>query len=184
MKSLKHQFLVSMPNMAESGFSQTVTYICEHDEEGAMGIIINRPTDTPLNEIFNQLDIDSDTRAHARQPIYSGGPVQKDRGFILHPKDKQWESTVNIAGNISLTTSTDILSAIARDEGPEGCLVALGYAGWSPGQLEEELVDNFWILVPADENIIFNTPYDQRLSAAVAQLGIGLEQLSPHSGHA
>jgi len=185
MKSLKHQFLISMPSMAESSFSHTVTYICEHDSEGAMGLIINRPTDIPLDEIFKQLEIDSGTRAHAKQPIYSGGPVQTDRGFILHPNDsKQWASTINIAGNISLTTSKDILAAIARDEGPENCLVALGYAGWSPGQLEEELGDNFWILAPASEDIIFNTPSDQRLNAAVGQLGISLEQLSPDAGHA
>lgn len=185
MKSLKNQFLIAMPSMAESSFSHTVTYICEHDAEGAMGLIINRPTDIPLNEIFDQLEIDSATRAHAKQPIYSGGPVQTDRGFILHPKDsKQWDSTINIAGNISLTTSKDILTAIARNEGPEDCLVALGYAGWSPGQLEQELGDNFWILTPASEDIIFNTPCDERLKAAVAQLGISMEQLSPDAGHA
>ena len=184
MKSLKHQFLISMPSMTESNFAHTVTYLCDHDQDGAMGLIINRPTDIPLDEIFNQLDIDDDTRAHARQPIYSGGPVQTDRGFILHPKDKQWDSTINIAGNISLTTSKDILTAIARDEGPQDCLVALGYAGWSAGQLEEELADNFWIVVPASKDIIFNTPHDERLNAAVAQLGISLEQLSPDSGHA
>lgn len=184
MQSLKNQFLISMPSMAESNFSHTVTYICEHDDEGAMGLIINRPTDIPLDEIFSQLDINSDTRAHGKQPIYSGGPVQTDRGFILHPNDKQWASTIKIAGNISLTTSKDILAAIARDEGPQDCLVALGYAGWSPGQLEQELADNFWILAPANEDIIFNTPHEQRLNAAVAQLGISVEQLSPHSGHA
>lgn len=173
-----------MPSMAESHFAQTVTYICVHDEGGAMGLIINRPTNIPLDEIFNQLDINSDTRAHAKQPIYSGGPVQTDRGFILHPSDKQWDSTVNIADNISLTTSKDILTSIARNEGPQDCLVALGYAGWSAGQLEEELADNFWILVPANEDIIFKTPHDERLNAAVGQLGISLEQLSPDSGHA
>jgi len=186
MKSLKNQFLISMPSMAESSFSHTVTYICEHDAEGAMGLIINRPTDIPLDEIFNQLEIDGETRAHAKQPIYSGGPVQTDRGFILHRSEelKKWDSTIIIADNISLTTSKDILTAIARDEGPENCLVALGYAGWSPGQLEQELGDNFWILTPASEDIIFNTPFDERLNAAVAQLGISLEQLSPDAGHA
>lgn len=184
MSSFKHQFLISMPSMAESHFAHTITYVCDHDEEGAMGLIINRPTDIPLNEIFSQLEIDDNTRAHAHQPIYSGGPVQTDRGFILHPNDKQWDSTINIAGNISLTTSKDILSAIARGEGPSDSLVALGYAGWGAGQLEEELADNFWLIVPASEDIIFNTPHDERLKAAVAQLGIRLEQLSPDSGHA
>jgi putative transcriptional regulator len=182
MQSLKHQFLISMPNMVESSFAHTITYLCDHDENGAMGLIINRPTDIPLDTIFNQLNIDDNTRAHARQPIYSGGPVQTDRGFILHPNDKQWDATVNIAGNISLTTSNDIITAIARNEGPEDCLVALGYAGWSAGQLEEELAGNSWLVVPADEDIIFNTPYHERLNAAVAQLGISLEQLSPHAG--
>lgn len=186
MKSLKNQFLISMPSMAESSFAQTVTYICEHDSEGAMGLIINRPTEIPLDEIFDQLEIDSDTRAHAKQPIYCGGPVQTDRGFILHQSDEQkgWDSTIKISGNICLTTSKDILAAIARDEGPDNCLVALGYAGWSPGQLEQELSDNFWILAPASEDIIFNTPFHERLEAAVAQLGIRIEQLSPDAGHA
>lgn len=186
MKSLKNQFLISMPSMAESSFSQTVTYICEHDAEGAMGLIINRPTEVPLDEIFEQLEIDNATRAHAKQPIYSGGPVQTDRGFILHESEahKKWDSTIKIGDNISLTTSKDILAAIARDEGPENCLVALGYAGWSPGQLEQELGDNFWILAPANEDIIFNTPFHDRLQAAVAQLGISMEQLSPDAGHA
>ena len=184
MKSLKNQFLISMPSMAESNFSHTVTYICEHDDEGAMGLIINRPTEIPLDEIFSQLEIGSETRAHGDDPIYSGGPVQTDRGFILHPGGKQWDSTIKIAGNINLTTSKDILAAIARNEGPEDCLVALGYAGWSPGQLKQELANNLWILAPANEDIIFNTPCDQRLDAAMAQLGISVEQLSPHSGHA
>lgn len=184
MQSLKNQFLISMPSMAESNFSHTVTYICEHDEEGAMGLIINRPTEIPLDEIFSQLEIGSETRAHGKDPIYSGGPVQTDRGFILHPGGKKWDSTIQIAGNINLTTSKDILAAIARNEGPKDCLVALGYAGWSPGQLEQELANNLWILAPASEDIIFNTPCHERLDAAIALLGISVEQLSPHSGHA
>ena len=184
MQSLKHQFLISMPSMDESGFSHTVTYICEHDDEGAMGLIINRPTNVALDEIFNQLDIHSVTRTPRSQPSYSGGPVQTDRGFILHSNDCNWESTIKISDHISLTTSKDILTAIARDEGPQNSLVALGYAGWGAGQLEQELADNFWINTPASEEIIFNTPPDKRLDAAMAQLGISLEQISPHSGHA
>lgn len=182
--SLKNQFLIAMPHMGESGFASTVTYICEHDELGAMGLVINRPTGIALSEIFNQLDITSTDSPHAIDPIYAGGPVQTDRGFILHSSNKKWDSTLFITEGICLTTSKDILASIARDEGPSECLVALGYAGWGAGQLEQEIANNYWLTAPAKAEIIFHTPYEKRLDAAAHLLGISLEQVSPHAGHA
>lgn len=182
--SLKNQFLIAMPHMDSSGFSHTVTYICEHDELGAMGLVINRPTGIALSEIFSQLDIGGQGSLHGIDPIYAGGPVQTDRGFILHRSDKMWDSTISITNDICLTTSKDILASIARDQGPNECLVALGYAGWGAGQLEQEIANNYWLTAPADSQIIFHTPYDQRLAAAANLLGIRLEQVSPHAGHA
>lgn len=182
--SLKNQLLISMPHMRDSGFSNTVTYICEHDEKGAMGLVINRPTDISLCEVFQQLNINSGGSEHNMELIFAGGPVQTDRGFILHGSSKSWDSTIQVAENISLTTSKDILAYIADAQGPHNCLVALGYSGWGAGQLEEEIANNYWLTVPASSDIIFDLPYEQRLDAAAAQLGINLEQLSPHAGHA
>lgn len=182
--SLKNQFLIAMPHMQGSGFASTVTYLCEHDEQGAMGLVINRPTGLPLSEIFEQLKIGSEESAHGLDPIYAGGPVQTDRGFILHASNKRWNSTIDITDQISLTTSKDILASIAQDEGPEDCLVALGYAGWGAGQLEREISDNFWLTAPANTDIIFHTPTEERLQAAADLLGINLERISPLSGHA
>lgn len=182
--SLKNQFLIAMPHMQGSGFASTVTYLCEHDEQGAMGLVINRPTGLPLAEIFEQLKIGSDTSPHGFDPIYAGGPVQTDRGFILHASNKHWNSTINITDQISLTTSKDILASIAQDEGPQDCLVALGYAGWGAGQLEREIGENYWLTAPASAEVIFKTPTEDRLEAAADLLGINLEQISPLSGHA
>lgn len=182
--SLKNQFLIAMPHMQGSGFASTVTYVCEHDEQGAMGLVINRPIGIALAEIFEQLKIGSDDSPHSLDPIYAGGPVQTDRGFILHANNRHWDSTINITDQISLTTSKDILASIAQDEGPEECLVALGYAGWGAGQLEREISDNYWLTAPANSDIIFRTPTENRLEAAAELLGINLERLSPLSGHA
>ncbi len=173
-----------MPHMRYSGFSNTLTYVCEHDEQGAMGLVINRPTDISLGEIFKQLNISVSASEHNKDVIFAGGPVQTDRGFILHKNDQSWDSTIKVTHNISLTTSRDILAYLADTHGPYSCLVALGYSGWGAGQLEEEISNNYWLTVPASSEIIFDLPYDQRLKAAAAQLGISLEQISPHSGHA
>lgn len=182
--SLKNQFLIAMPHMEGSGFASTVTYICEHDEMGAMGLVINKPTGIALSEIFTQLEIGSEQSPHAIDPIYAGGPVQTDRGFILHSGSERWDSTVNITSEICLTTSRDILAAMAKDQGPKRCLVALGYAGWGAGQLEQELANNYWLTAPANAEIIFNTPCEKRLDAAADLLGIRLAQISPQTGHA
>ena len=183
-ESLKDHFLIAMPSLTEGIFAHSVTYLCEHNPDGAMGIIINRPMGIALGEILEQLNIEG-ARRHGEDPVMAGGPVQTDRGFVLHRADaRQWESTLPITAEISLTTSRDILDAFARDDGPEYALVALGYAGWGAGQLEEELAANAWLTIPADSAIIFGLPAEKRFDAAVAKLGIDLARLAPGAGHA
>lgn len=183
--SLKGQFLIAMPSISEGIFAHSITYICEHNEQGAMGIVINHPLDLSLDEIFQHLEIDDINSKHSDH-ILAGGPVHMDRGFVLHPctKDDAWASTIRISDNIQLTTSQDILTAIARDKGPAESLIALGYAGWSEGQLEVELAENAWLTAPADNDIIFNTPVENRAKAAAAKMGIDLALISPNAGHA
>lgn len=183
LNSLKDHFLIAMPCLRDSGFGNSITYICEHSEDGAMGIVINHPLELRLDEIFEHLDIGETGERHT-EAIYAGGPVHTDRGFVLHRKTAQtWESTLAVSDQISLTTSQDILTAIAHDEGPAESIVALGYAGWGAGQLEQELADNAWLTLPADSAIIFNTPTEQRAAAAAALLGIDLTLISPEAGH-
>lgn len=184
MKDLSNHFLVAMPGMLDPNFSHAVIYICEHSEEGAMGLIINHPLDIPISQIFDQFDIE-----HAAQTgddsLLSGGPVQVDRGFVLHrPSDRQWESTLPISNDISLTASSDIISDIANKEGPNDLIITLGYTGWGPGQLEQELADNAWLTVPGDADIVFDVPFHQRASAAAAKIGIDFDLLSTDVGHA
>ncbi len=182
--SLKDHFLIAMPAISDGLFANSITYICEHTEQGAMGIVINHPLDLSLDEIFQHLEIDDIQGPHSDQ-ILAGGPVHMDRGFVLHRStENEWDSTIRISSQIALTTSQDILAAIAHDEGPVDNLVALGYAGWGAGQLEAELADNAWLTVPADSNIIFNTPVELRAKAAAAQMGVDLALISPQAGHA
>ncbi|MCP3908095.1 MAG: YqgE/AlgH family protein [Oceanicoccus sp.] len=184
MTSLKDHFLIAMPSIGDGIFAHSITYICEHNEQGAMGIVINHPLDLSLDEIFEHLEIDNIQTPHQDQ-ILAGGPVHMDRGFVLHRNtDDHWDSTIRVSDQIALTTSQDILTAIAHDEGPSDSIVALGYAGWSEGQLESELADNAWLTAPADSNIIFNTPVEQRAKAAAATMGIDLSLISPTAGHA
>ena len=183
--SLKDHFLIAMPSISEGIFAHSITYICEHNEQGAMGIVINHPLDLRLDEIFQHLEIDDISSEH-NDHILAGGPVHMDRGFVLHPcsKNDEWASTIRISENIQLTTSQDILTAIAHDEGPTESLIALGYAGWSEGQLELELSENAWLTAPADNDIIFKTPVEHRAKAAAAKMGIDLALISPNAGHA
>ena len=182
--SLTNHFLIAMPALADPNFYHTVTYICAHNEDGAMGIIINRPLGMSLGEVLQQMQIAARSENIERIPIYQGGPVQADRGFVLHQPIKNWDSCIEITGDIGIATSRDILQAIASGEGPEQALIALGYAGWAPGQLEKEIMDNAWLNVPADTGIIFNTPIEQRWHAAAGLMGIDLEKLSIDVGHA
>jgi putative transcriptional regulator len=182
--SLTNQFLIAMPALSDPNFHGTVTYICEHSDQGAMGIVINRPLDITLGEVLKHMNIEPRGTAIARRPVYMGGPVQTDRGFVLHHPVGQWDSMLNISDTLGITTSKDILEDIASGSGPKQNLVALGYAGWGAGQLEQELADNVWLCGPADNSIIFDTPWQQRLGAAAALMGIDLNQLSDQIGHA
>lgn len=183
-ESLSNHFLVAMPGLLDPNFSHAVIYICEHSPDGAMGLVINNPLDIPMSQIFEQFEMTYSPHIGA-QPLLSGGPVQIDRGFVLHRAgERQWESTRTISGEISLTASRDIISDIAVERGPGELIITLGYAGWGPGQLEEELAHNAWLTVPGDANILFNTPFEQRASAAAAKIGIDLNMLSTDAGHA
>ncbi len=181
---LASQFLIAMPALDDPNFAQTVSLVCEHSEDGAMGIVLNRPTEVTLGELFNHLDLEIGDDSPTDQAVFAGGPVQRERGFVLHPADQSWDATTRVAHGVALTTSRDILAALARGEGPERCLVALGYAGWGAGQLEEEMAQNAWLSGPVDAGIIFETDWRQRWRAAAAHMGIDITLLSGESGHA
>ncbi len=182
--NLTDQFLIAMPSLKDPNFERTVTYICAHNEEGAMGIVINKPLEIELGEIFEQMDIDTSNAIARQKIVYQGGPVHIDRGFILHKANSSWDSSIIVSDKVCVTTSKDILESIARGEGPDEAVVALGYAGWGEGQLEDEIMQNAWLSGPADMNILFNTPYDQCWQAAAEHLGVDLEKLSSDVGHA
>ena len=181
---LTHHFLIAMPNMADPYFAKSLTYICEHNDQGALGLVVNRPIDMTLQALFERLQLSLPGNQYADAPVYFGGPVQTDRGFVLHTPAGNWQSTLRINGRIGLTTSKDILEAVGRGEGPEQILVTLGYAGWSPGQLEHELSQNAWLTVEARDAIIFETPAEERLPAAMEQLGVDFARLQDAAGHA
>lgn len=181
---LRDHFLLAMPRLSEGIFSQSITYICEHGESGAMGIVINRPLDLTVGEIFEHLQIR--TRGDfSKQSVMAGGPVQMDHGFVLHRYcDRTWEASIRVTPEITLTTSRDILRAIANGDGPQDHLIALGYAGWAAGQLEQELAENSWLTLPGSSDVIFATPVNKRLDAAAALLGIDMNLISGQAGHA
>jgi len=181
---LNNQFLIAMPAMRDPNFAQTVTLICQHNEEGALGIVINRTVDLTVGDVLDQMDIPKDLSRYNPQPVHYGGPVQTDRGFILHQNLGHWDSTLAIDEQIGLTTSRDILEAMARNEGPDRTMVALGYAGWSGGQLEREITENAWLSGPADYDVIFNTPLESRWAAAARLLGVDMSLISSEAGHA
>ena len=181
---LTHHFLIAMPSMVDPNFAKSLTYICEHNDQGALGVVVNRPLDMTLKNLFEQIDIPLHDPACGRLPVYFGGPVQVDRGFVLHRPPGEWQSTLSINSQLGLTTSRDILQAVAQGNGPERILVSLGYAGWAPGQLEQELTQNAWLTVGASLDVIFELPAEQRLSAAMRLLGVDLTRLSDDVGHA
>src|SRR5690349_14796091 len=181
-----------MPNMADPYFAKTLTYICEHNDQGALGIVVNRPIDMTLQALFERLSLNLKDRTRADSPIYFGGPVQTDRGFVLHLPAGDWQSTLKVtagelAGSpdiIGLTTSKDILEAVGRGEGPAKLMVSLGYAGWSAGQLEQEITQNAWLTVQAKDAIIFDLPAEERFPAALNLLGLDYARLADQAGHA
>ena len=183
IESLKNHFLMAMPSLNEGFFAGSLTYICEHNESGAMGIVVNQPLAMNLDQILEHLDIPHTPKAPA-PAILAGGPVQSDHGFVLHNGGSAWDSTLQVASDIWLTTSQDVLAAIGKDMGPPQHLIALGYAGWGAGQLEEELARNSWLTVPASTDILFAVPCADRLQAAGQCLGIDIRLLSSAAGHA
>lgn len=181
---LSDHFIIAMPDLLDPNFDHTVTYICEHDENGSFGIVINRETDISLAEVMQQMQIrPGDAGKHSRS-VFHGGPVQQGRGFVLHRPLGQWSSTLAINPHVALTSSRDIIEAIANNEGPEDAIIALGYAGWAPGQLEQELAANTWLSCPANEQIIFEVPIADRWQAAADIIGVNLQLLSHDAGHA
>lgn len=181
---LTHHFLIAMPAMQEGVFAGTLTYICEHNENGALGIVVNRPISLTLGEMFEQVNIPQHDPVLAKMPVYFGGPVQTERGFVLHDTQKDWESTLRINEKLALTTSRDILEAMGAGQGPRNLIVTLGYAGWDQGQLEHEISENIWLTVPASEHILFDLPPEERLAAAMALLGVDYASLAEGAGHA
>ena len=186
--SLTNHFLIAMPAMADPNFSRTLTFICEHNAEGALGIIINRPMEMSLATLFERVNIPLEANeaaaTFAALPVYFGGPVQTDRGFVLHRPSGDWQSTLKVNDDIGLTSSRDILQTMSQTGQPHEVLITLGYSGWSAGQLEWELSQNAWLTVAASPQIIFALPPEERLPAAMQLLGIDFANLSDVAGHA
>jgi len=183
-KSLTNQLLIAMPGMPDPNFSTTVTLVCEHNDDGALGIVINRPLRLHLGELFEQLAVADADPSAADRPVVNGGPVGIDRGFVLHDSGYSFENSIDISGDLQLTFSRDVLDALATGNGPGKSLVALGYAGWEPGQLENEILANSWLNVTATTDIVFDLPFNERWSAAARTLGIDINQIAPDAGHA
>lgn len=181
---LKHHLLIAMPQLADNHFANTLVYLVEHGEHGAMGLVVNRPMGLNLADVLPQLRSDWVPAEHCQDiPIFAGGPVHSERGFVLHSADHAYQSTIAL-GELSLSSSQDVLFAIADGQGPQHYLITLGYAGWDSGQLEQELLDNVWLTCPCEPQILFQTPVEQRLNAAAALLGVNLALLSAEAGHA
>ena len=185
--NLTNQFLIAMPGMGDDTFSGAVIYLCEHTEQGALGLVINKPIDIKLKNLFEKVELPLEIESLAEQPVYFGGPVQTERGFVLHdrnPDAAPYSSTLSIPGGLEMTTSKDVLEALSNGHGPKRLLVTLGYTGWAAGQLEDELGRNGWLTVDATPEIIFDTPIEQRYGRAVSLLGFDPAMLSQEAGHA
>ncbi|UCV07696.1 YqgE/AlgH family protein [Dechloromonas denitrificans] len=182
--NLTDNFLIAMPTLEDPYFSNALVYICEHNENGALGIIVNRPLDMNLAGLLEKIEIKLDAEGLAKLPVYFGGPVQLDRGFVLHRPIGQWQSTLAVNSEVGLTSSRDVLTSVGSAGLPSEIIVTLGYAGWEAGQLENELAQNSWLTVPAKSEILFDMPPEERLPAAMQKLGISFSQLSDTAGHA
>ena len=186
--NLTNQFLIAMPGMADGTFAGSVVYLCQHTETGALGLVINKPIDIKLKSLFEKVELSLDTPSLAEQPVFFGGPVQTERGFVLHERmgdePSPYSSTLSIPGGLDMTTSKDVLEALSHGAGPKRLLVTLGYSGWAAGQLEEEISRNGWLNVDAVPEIIFDTPVDKRYDRALSLLGIDPMMLSQDAGHA
>jgi putative transcriptional regulator len=181
---LTNQLLIAMPALADPNFAQTVALVCDHSDQGALALILNKPLPMRMGEIFQQLDIEIGDGPLSGRPVLRGGPMQTDRGFVVHPAVGQWDSTLKVSDTLHVTTSRDILAAIARGEGPQEAIVALGYAGWDGGQLEDEIRANAWLSAPVESAIIFELPFESRWEAAARLLGVELSRISSIGGNA
>lgn len=183
--NLTNHLLIAMPSLTDPNFAQTVTLICEHSaDKGALGIVINKPLPMTLGEVLSQMQIEAATPGIADMAVLRGGPVHRDRGFVIHRPGGEWDSSHWVSDAIQVTTSRDVLAAMARGEGPAQAFIALGYAGWEAGQLEREMLDNAWFSVPFDSGVVFDLPYEQRWDAVWRKLGIDVGRVSPLAGHA
>jgi len=191
--NLTHHFLIAMPGLEDASFARSVVYLCEHSARGALGLVINKPSDIKLKNLFEKVDLPLDRDDLAAAPVFQGGPVQTERGFVLHeavvageakPDEPVYASTMTIPGGLEMTTSKDVLEALSTGAGPRKVLVSLGYSAWGEGQLESELAENSWLTVAADPQVIFDTPVEQRYDKALSLLGLQAWMLSPEAGHA
>ena len=186
--NLTNQFLIAMPGMVDGNFAGTVVYLCEHNDKGALGLVINRPIDINLKHLFEKVDLSLDRSDLAERPVYLGGPVQTERGFVLHEslgdEGGHYNSTLKIEGGLEMTTSRDVLEALSNGAGPRKVFITLGYSGWTAGQLEEEISRNGWLNVDADPDVIFDTPVEQRYDKALSLLGLQSWMISTQVGHA
>lgn len=181
---LTDQLLISMPSMGDPNFARTVTFVCQHNADGAFGLVLNRGSDYTWGELMAQMKIGLSSAALAQRQVLVGGPVQQDRGFVLHSREADYDSSFAVSASLAVTTSRDVLEALARGQGPGRATVALGYAGWGAGQLEREIRENSWLHVDATPELIFDVPLAQRYDIAAARLGIDLRQLTDYAGHA
>jgi putative transcriptional regulator len=187
---LTNQLLIAMPAMGDPNFAQTVALVCDHSPEGALGLILNRPLPMRMSEVFEQLDIELDETALRERPVLRGGavlrggPVQTDRGFVVHRAGGEWDFTLKVSDALHVTTSRDILAAMAKGQGPDEAIIALGYAGWQGGQLEQEIRANAWLNAPVDLGLVFDVPFESRWQAAARLLGVEISRISTTSGNA
>lgn len=181
---LAHHFLIAMPSMSDENFGGSLIYVAEHNARGALGLVVNKTSDLTVTRLFSRIELPLPKMPLDEPLVYAGGPVQTDRGFVLHSPSGSWGTSIRVADDIALTSSKDVLEAVSRAQGPEQMLISLGYSGWGPGQLEEEIARNAWLTVPADKGILFDTPCEQRLSRAFHLLGVNPVFLSSAAGHA
>jgi putative transcriptional regulator len=182
--SFTNHLLIAMPTLDDPNFAQAVTLICEHTDKGALGIVLNKPLPMKLSEVLQQMQLEPSSCEIGEKPVLRGGPVHTDRGFVLHRPGGEWDHTHKVSDDIQVTTSRDILAAMARGDAPVDAFIALGYAGWDSGQLEREMRDNAWLSMPADARVVFELPFEERWLAAWRIVGIDVDKLSPDSGHA
>ena len=187
--NLTHHFLIAMPGLQDQTFARSVVYMCEHSDRGALGLVINKPSDINVKGLFDKVELPLRRQDLIETPVFQGGPVQTERGFVLHESmmpglESVYASTMSIPGGLEMTTSKDVLEALSTGAGPLKIFVSLGYSAWGEGQLESELLDNSWLTVEADVAVIFDTPVEQRYDKALMLLGLESWMLSPFAGHA